>query len=150
MPGADTEEVLRHRWSPLGEPRRGERSPAGLEGAVEHVAVGEMLNQEAVGIAPVVEELAALNVAADAPGPEIATLPEVFAAGGQGVEVADLICRMHVAVLWAQCHCERVVVGRMRPAVAADEAHRRPPLALPREKQEVANDHAEVVEVPVQ
>ena len=58
----------------------------------------EVLDEESVRIAPVVEDLAALDVSADAPGPEIAALAEVFAAGGQRVEIADLIRGVHVAV----------------------------------------------------
>ena len=57
---------------------------------------------------------------------------------------------MHVAVLRPQRHRQRVVVGRGRAAVAADEAHRRSALALAGEVEEVADDHAEVVEVPVE
>ena len=51
-------------------PRGRERRPAGLQRVVEHVAVGEVLDQEAVRVAPVVEDLAALDVPADAPGPD--------------------------------------------------------------------------------
>ena len=100
--GVDAKEVLGHRGSPLGEARGGERCPAGLQSVVEHVAVGEVLDEEAVRIAPVVEDLAALDVAADAPGPEIAALREVFAACGERIEVADLIGGVHVAVWQAR------------------------------------------------
>ena len=145
-----TEEVLARRWTPLGQSGGGERCPAGFERVVEQVAVGEVLDQETVGIAPVVEDLAALDVSADAPGPEIATLPQVFAAGGQGVEVADLIGRMDVAVGRAQRHRQGVMVGRGETAIAADEAHRRSSFALAGEEQEVADDHPQVVQVPVE
>src|SRR6476646_790079 len=64
---ADAEESLAGGRSPLGQPRGGELRPAVLQGGVEHVAVTEVLDHEAVGIAPVVEDLAALDVAADAP-----------------------------------------------------------------------------------
>jgi hypothetical protein len=50
----NSQEVPGGWWSPLGEAGRGHRRPAGLDGAVEQVAVGEMLDQEAVGIAPAV------------------------------------------------------------------------------------------------
>ena len=56
-----------------------------------------MLEQVTVGIAPVIEDLAALDASADSPGAGIATLTQVFAAGGQGVEVTDLISRVDVA-----------------------------------------------------
>ena len=65
--GALLEEVRGRRRPPLGEVARRHRRPAGLEGRVEVVAVGVVLDQEAVGVAPVVEDLAALDVAADAP-----------------------------------------------------------------------------------
>ena len=42
------------------------------------------------------------------------------------------------------------MVGRGRAAVAADEAHRRPALALPGVVEEVADDQPEVSQVPVQ
>ena len=148
--GVDAEEVLGHRRAPLGQAGRGERRPAGLQGVVEHVAVGEVLDEEAVGIPPVVEDLAALDVAADAPGPEIAVLGEVFAACGERIEVAHLIGGMHVAVGRSQREREGVVVGRGRAAVAADEAHHRPTGALAGVEEEVADDHPEVVEVEVE
>ena len=111
----DAEEVLGDRRAPLGQADGGERRPAGFQGVVEHVAVGEVLDQEAVGIAPVVEELAALDVAADAPGAEIAVLAQVFAARGQRVEVAHLVGRVHVAVGRAQRQRQGVVVGGVEP-----------------------------------
>ena len=55
----------RNRRSPLGQPRNGERCPPRLQSGIEHVAAGEVLDQETVGVARVVEQLAALNVAAD-------------------------------------------------------------------------------------
>ena len=57
---------------------------------------------------------------------------------------------MHVPVAGAECDGQGVVVGEVVAAVAADEAHRRPAVALTGEVQEVADDHAEVVQVPVQ
>ncbi len=110
--GCDAQEVLGDGGSPLGEPRRGEGSPTRLERAVEHVAVAEVLDQKTVGIAPVVEDLAALDVAADSPGAVIAEVGEVAAAGGHRVDVADLVGRMDVTVGRAQRHCQGVVVGR--------------------------------------
>src|SRR4029077_7455838 len=86
----------------------------------------------------------------DAPRPEVAELGKVFAACGERVEVADLISRMHVPVLRTKRQSQRVMVGGGRAAVASDEAHRRSAFALPGEEEEVADDHAEVVEVPVQ
>ena len=110
--GVDAEKVLGDRRAPLGQAGSGERCPAGFEGVVEHVAVGEVLDQEAVGIAPVVENLAALDVTADAPGPEIATLCEVFTACGERIEVAHLVGGVHIAVGRSQREREGVVVGR--------------------------------------
>jgi hypothetical protein len=54
----------RSRRSPLGQPRTGERCPPRLQSGIEHVAAGEVLDQETVGVAPEVEQRAALNVAA--------------------------------------------------------------------------------------
>ena len=49
-------------------PEAAQRRPARLQRVVEHVAVGEVLDQErTIRVAPVVEDLAALDVAADAP-----------------------------------------------------------------------------------
>ena len=150
MLGIEAEEVLAGRRSPLGKPGGGEGRPAGLHGVVEGVAVGEMFHQEAVGVAPVVEELAALDVPADAPGPEIALLAQEFAARGQGVEIADLIGRVDVAVRRAQRDRQGVVVARGAATVTADEAHRGAAVALAGVVQEVADDQSEVVQVPVQ
>ncbi len=110
----------------------------------------EVLDEEPVGVTPVVEDLAALDVPSDPPGPLVALLAQVLPAGGQRVQVGDLVGRVHVPVGRAEGHRERVVVGGRRAAVAADEAHHRPPLALPRVVQEVADDQAEVLEIPVQ
>ena len=57
---------------------------------------------------------------------------------------------MHVAVDRAQGERQGVVIGWRRSAVAADEAHHRPAVTLPRVELEVADDHPEVIEVPVQ
>ena len=54
------------------------RGPTRLERAVEHVAVAEVLDQETVRVPPVVEDLAALDVAADAPGAVVAEVGEVL------------------------------------------------------------------------
>jgi hypothetical protein len=45
-----------------------------LEAVVEHVAVGEVLDEDPVRIGPIVEDLAAEGVATDAPRPVIALL----------------------------------------------------------------------------
>jgi hypothetical protein len=50
-----------------------------------------VLDQETVGVTPIVEDLAAFDVAADAPRAEIALLAQIFAARGQRVEVCDLL-----------------------------------------------------------
>ncbi|SKT36999.1 Uncharacterised protein [Mycobacteroides abscessus subsp. abscessus] len=121
-----------------------------MKGRVEQVAIGEVLDHEAIRITPVVEELTTLDVAPDSPGPEISLLREIFAAGGQRVQIAYLIGRVHIAVLGAQGQRQRVVIGRRRTAIASDEAHGGPTVALAWEVQEVADDHAEGVEIPVQ
>src|SRR6185295_6987420 len=59
--GLDAQEVLGRGRSPLGEPGRAHRGPAGLEGVVEQVAVAEVLDEEPVRVPPVVEDLAALD-----------------------------------------------------------------------------------------
>ena len=63
----------------MGQSGGGERCPSGFERVVEQVAVGEVLEQVTVGIAPVVEDLAALDVSADAPGADIPMLTEAAA-----------------------------------------------------------------------
>ena len=78
-------------WSPLIQAGGPHRGPAGLQGVVEHVAVGIVLDQETVRVTPIVEDLAAFDVAADAPRAEIPLLAQIFAAGGQRVEVCDLV-----------------------------------------------------------
>ena len=110
----------------------------------------EVLDQEPVGIAPVVEDLAALDVPADPPRPVIPQLAQVFTARRNRVQIACLIGGVHIAVRRAQRQRQRVVVGGRRSAVAADEAHRRAAVALARVVHEVADDQPEVVEVPVQ
>src|SRR3984893_18569705 len=65
--GRDAEEIFGDPGSPLVEPGGGEGSPTRLEAAVEHVAVAEVLDQKTVGIAPIVEDLAAEDVPADSP-----------------------------------------------------------------------------------
>ncbi|SKZ84201.1 Uncharacterised protein [Mycobacteroides abscessus subsp. abscessus] len=109
-----------------------------------------MLDHEAIRVTPVVEELTALDVAPDSPGPEISLLREVFAAGGQRVQIAYLIGRVHITVLGTQGQRQRVVIGGRRTTIASDEAHGGPTIALAWEVQEVADDHAEGVEIPVQ
>src|SRR4029078_8261328 len=106
------------------------RGPTGLQGVVEHVAVGVVLDQETVRVTPVVEDLAAFDVAADAPRAEIALCAQVFAAGGQRVEVCDLVGGVHIERDRTQRHGQGVVIGGDGAAIAADEAQNRPALAL--------------------
>ena len=144
------EEILGGRRSPLRQPGRGERRPAGFQRAVEHVAVAEVLDQKTIGVAPVVEDLAALDVSADSPGTLVAMVFQVLTADGQRIEVADLIGRMDVAVRRAQGKGDGVVVGERLATIAADEAHRRAAVALAGKVQEVADDHSELMQVPVE
>ena len=74
----------------------------------------------------------------------------MFLAGGQRVEVTDLIGRMHVATDRAQRHRQGVVIGGDRSAVAADEAHDRSALTLAGVETKVADDHPQVIQIPVQ
>ena len=148
--GCDAEKILGGRWAPLRQTRGGERRPSRLECVVEHVPVGEVLDQETVGITPVVEDLAALDMPADPPRPVIAQLAQVFAARRDRVQIACLIGGVHIAVRRAQRQRQCVVVGGRRSAVAPDEAHRRAAVALAGVVHEVADDQPEVVEVPVQ
>ena len=57
---------------------------------------------------------------------------------------------MHVAVGRAQRNRKGVVIGRCRALVATDEAHGRAASALARKEQEVADDHPQVVQIPIQ
>lgn len=57
----DAEEVDGGGRAPLGKAGGAHRRPAGVQGAVEHVAVAEVLDHEPVRITPVVEQLAALT-----------------------------------------------------------------------------------------
>src|SRR5690242_14806513 len=57
---------------------------------------------------------------------------------------------MHIPVGRPECERQRVVVGRDAAAVTSDETHRWSAVALAGVIEEVADDHAEVVEVPVQ
>jgi hypothetical protein len=51
---------------------------------------------------------------------------------------------------WLQRHGQGVVVGRHAAQIAPDEGHHRPALALPVQVEEVADDHPQGVQVPVQ
>ena len=53
VPGAGAQEVAGGRWAPLGQTGGGEGRPAWFDGVVEHVAVGEVFDEEAVRVAPV-------------------------------------------------------------------------------------------------
>ena len=97
---------------PTGPARGGERGPSGLQRVVEHVPVGEVFDQEAIRITPIVEDLAALNVASDAPGSDIASCPEVFAAGGQCVRSQTWYAGVDVTIGRPQCQGQGVMVGR--------------------------------------
>ena len=109
-----------------------------------------MLDHQLVRVAPVVEELAALDVPADAPTALVAALGEVLPADGDRVEVGDLVGGVDVTGARAQVHREGVVVDRDAALVAADERHRGPPPALAVQVQEVADDQTKCLQVPVQ
>src|SRR5664279_3196644 len=72
--GLDAEEVLGGRRPPLRQAGGRKRCPARLEGVVEQVPVAVVLDHEPVRVAPVVEDLAALDVPADAPGVSVLSL----------------------------------------------------------------------------
>src|SRR6185437_16151503 len=144
------EEIFGDRRSPLRQPGCGERRPSGFQRAIEHVAVAEVLDHEAVGITPIVEYLTALDVPTDSPRALVTKVFQVLAAGRESIEVAYLIRRVHIPVHRAQGECDGVMIGRSLPSVATDEAHRRSAIALAGKKQKVADDHAELLEIPVQ
>ena len=87
---------------------------------------------------------------AQAPRVPVAALAQVLPAGGNLVQVGDLVGRVQVAGLRHQRHGQGVVVGGDAAQVAADERHRGPAVALPVQVQEVAHDQPERVQVPVQ
>src|SRR4029450_6301661 len=84
-------EIRRHRGSPLLEFVEAEGSGAHGRAVVDEVAVGPVLDLVAERIAPVVEDLAALDVAADAPRMLVAARLQVLAALDDVVEINDLV-----------------------------------------------------------
>ena len=87
---------------------------------------------------------------AQAPRVPVAALAQVLPAGGDLVQVGELVGRVHVAGVRLQGHGQGVVVGGDAAQVAADERHRRAAVALPVQVQEVGHDQPERVQVPVQ
>lgn len=79
-----------HEPTPKMRPATG--GPRGFtgHGGVEQVAVGEVFDHQTIGIAPVVEQLAALDMEAYASGSLIALIGKVLAARRHGFEIADL------------------------------------------------------------
>jgi hypothetical protein len=65
------------------------RGPAGFEGGIDQVTVGEVLHHQPVRVVPVVEQLAALDVPADASGPATTALVQILASGGDGIQVGN-------------------------------------------------------------
>ena len=57
---------------------------------------------------------------------------------------------MHVSVRRAERHRQGVVIARGGAAITADEAHRGTAVPLAGEVEEVADDQAEMLQVPVQ
>ena len=80
----------------------------------------------------------------------MALIFQVLSACGQRIKVAHLIRRVQIAVRRAQGERDGVMIGGRLAAVTADETHRRSAVALAGVEQKVANDHAELVQVPVQ
>ena len=87
---------------------------------------------------------------AQAPRVPVPVLAQVLPAGGDLVQVGELVGRVQVAGVRLQGHGQGVVVGGDAAQVAADERHRRAAVALPVQVQEVADDQPERVQVPVQ
>jgi len=87
-----------------------------------------------------VEELAAVDVPADAPAAFVAALGEVLPAGGDRVEVGDLVGGVHIAGSGPKMQGEGVVVDRHAAEVAADECHDRTAPALPVQEQKIGHD----------
>jgi hypothetical protein len=80
----------------------------------------------------------------------VSALQQVLPAGGNGVQVGDLVGGMAVAGCRYQIQCQRVVVGRNGPAIAADERQRRTAFALAGWVLKITHNHPERVEIPVQ
>jgi hypothetical protein len=108
-----------------------------------------VLEHQPVRVAPVVEDLAALDVPADAPRVPVPALAQVLPRGSHLVQVGELVGRVQVPGLRLQRHRQGVVVGRHAAQIAANERHHRPTLALPVQIQEITDDHAQGVQVPV-
>ena len=72
-------------------------------------------------------------------------LAQVLPAGGDLVQVGELVGRVQVAGMRLQRHGQGVVVGRDAAQVTADERHRRAAVTLPVQVQEVGHDQPEGV-----
>ena len=98
-----------------------ERDRAGLVRRVEQIAVGHVLHHVAERIAPVVVDLAAEDVAADAPVMRVAAAAQVLVAGHQVVEILHLerdVVQLDAAGADRE---ERVVIHVLRAAVESHE-----------------------------
>src|SRR5213594_1830261 len=116
------DEFLGHRFAPLGAQTFLRRKELGAMARVEHVGIGPMLVHPAPGILPVVVDLAAEDVAPDAPHVLVlAGLPQVLVAEHDVVDALHFereVIQSRLRPLEAQ---EHVVIDEGLAAVAAVE-----------------------------
>src|SRR5579862_4127152 len=134
---APASKVASFMASPSAHRRRRRRAPLdaqqvlyggdiGAVGGGEQVAVGPVLQRVAPRIAPVVEHLAAEEVAADAPFGVATGVGQALVTAHQVVEVRDLVGGVVEARPLTSLHQEqRVVIGGRLAAVAAQERAQR-------------------------
>src|SRR6266404_6797835 len=116
------------REEPLGH-RRAPRSVGAFEGAVydafeagvEAIGVRPMLVHELPGVHPIVEDLGAVDMAADAPDVAVARGPQVFMSDHEVVDVVDLECHVIEAVARAALDQQHMVIDILRALVEAIE-----------------------------
>ena len=87
---------------------------------------------------------------AQAPRVPVPLLAQVLPAGGDLIQVGQLVRRVHVAGVRLQRHGQGVMVSRDAAQVAADERHRRAAVTLAVQVQEVGHDQPEHLQVPLQ
>jgi hypothetical protein len=90
-------------------------------GIIQQVPVDVVLQDEARGVEPVVEDLAAHDVAADAPAVGVALVAEPVVAEDLDVEVVGLEGGVVDVELWALEEEEGVVVDELLAEVEAEE-----------------------------
>ena len=139
------DEVVGQVGAPLIEPGAVEHVIAGRLVGVEQVSVRIVLVLLAPGIAPVVEDLAAEQMPADAPGVAVPLRHQDLLAHLDRVEVDDLEGDMVDLRFEASRDEQRVMVARL---VAAVEAHERPDRGSVLKAHHVRRKEAERVHIP--